>query len=97
MRESDLQRQVNRILKQIPGLWFYHPRETKKGTDGIPDIIGCYRGKFFAIELKKPGGGDPTRQLRPEQREVLNRIQQAGGKIAVLSDVEDVIRFIESL
>ncbi len=96
MRESDLQREVNRILRQIPGLWFYHPREGKKGTDGIPDIVGCFKGKFFAIELKRPGK-DPVKGLRPEQKKMLEWIKQAGGAVAVINNKEDLIRFLESL
>lgn len=96
MKEAQLQKVVNRILKQIPGLWFYHPRETKRGTDGIPDVIGCYQGIFFAIELKSPGG-DPRRKLRPEQRRVLEGIERAGGKIAVINNIDDLLNFIQSL
>lgn len=40
-------------LKSIPQLWCF--KASEKFYSGIPDIIGCYRGKFFAIELKRPG------------------------------------------
>lgn len=97
MLERDLQRRVNKILRQIPGLWFYHPKEGKRGTKGIPDIIGCFKGKFFAIELKSPRLREPAKGLAPEQQEVLEEIKQAGGKIAIINNIDDLIYFLENL
>ena len=96
MKEKELQKRVNKFLSQIPGLWFYHPRETKKGTDGLPDIIGCFNGRFFAIELKTPELKDAEKGLRPEQIKVINQIQNAKGKVLVTNDFEEVVKFIEN-
>jgi len=93
MREKELQNQVIDFLSKS-GAWFYHPRETKKGSDGIPDIIGCLNGKFFAIELKSPDVKKPENHLRPEQRKVLEKIKSSGGFVLVSNKLEEVVNFI---
>jgi Holliday junction resolvase len=93
MTEKELQSQVLDFLSKS-GAWFYHPRETKKGTDGLPDIIGCLNGKFFAIELKSPEVKKPEDYLRPEQRKVLEKIKNSGGFILVSNKLEEVVDFI---
>ena len=35
--------------------WYYMPVKNQFGTSGIPDFIGHYKGRFFAIETKAPG------------------------------------------
>jgi Holliday junction resolvase len=93
MSEKQLQKKVVEFLRKT-GAWFYHPREWKKGTDGIPDIIGCLDGKFFAIELKNPEIKDPKKKLRPEQKNVINQIKQSGGFVLVTNDLNEVVKFI---
>jgi len=43
------------------------------------DFLGCYRGAFFAIEAKAPGG-----KLTARQEDVLDRVVQAGGTVFVI-------------
>ena len=49
--ESAVKKQLLKRLKKIPNLYFF----TKEAASlrGIPDIIGCYRGRFFALEIKR--------------------------------------------
>ena len=35
--------------------WYYMPVQAGLGVKGVPDFIGCYKGKFFSIETKAPG------------------------------------------
>lgn len=35
--------------------WFFMPSQNGMGVKGIPDIMGHYRGRFFAVETKAPG------------------------------------------
>lgn len=44
------------------------------GEEGIADIIGCWRGRFLAVECKRPGE-EPT----PEQAYFLARAEAQGG------------------
>jgi Holliday junction resolvase len=91
--EKDLQRKVLEFLKYT-GAWFYHPRESKKGTDGLPDIIGCIQSKFFAIELKNPSFKSPEKKLRPEQIKQIEKIKKAGGFVLVSNNFEEIVNFI---
>lgn len=72
--------------------------QTKWGTwiqlakDGTSDIIGCYNGRFLAIEVKKPKPNKtyPTK----EQRDFIQEINDLGGLAFVARSVEDVIEMM---
>lgn len=59
---------------------------TGVGRAGIPDLLVCYDGAFFAFEVKKPVGGKLSRLQKIE----IERIQKAGGEAHVVTSVEDV-------
>lgn len=59
---------------------------------GIPDIIGVYRGRFMAFEVKRPLLGKPT----PLQRAACEKINAAGGQAHVVTSV-DAVRTILGL
>jgi len=79
MNESQLTRKVVAILKKMPGLWFYKAQD--KWTSGIPDIIGCIKGQFIAIELKSKKG-----KVTKLQAHVLGKIREAGGVALVVKE-----------
>jgi hypothetical protein len=56
-------------------IWFYKPYMAGYGKSGVPDIVGVYRGKFFSIEVKRPGKNPTMIQGRRMQE-----IAKAGGK-----------------
>lgn len=76
------------IRKNYPTVWVY--KACDRFTAGIPDLIICKEGQFYAVELKA-GANKPT----PIQGHVLRKIQGAGGQAAVCRSVEDVKRVIE--
>jgi penicillin-binding protein-related factor A (putative recombinase) len=57
---------------------------------GVADILGIWRGKLLAIEVKTPTG-----KLSPEQKQFLSRVQEEGGIAFVARSVEDVKSWIE--
>ena len=72
--ETKFQMKVRSELKKIPGLWFY--KASDRAASGIPDIIGCYQGRFFAWELKVP----PNKLKRGSlQEHVVLQILESGG------------------
>jgi hypothetical protein len=61
--------------KATPIVWYYCPLMAGYGKTGVSDIVGCYRGKFFAIEVKREG-----KQPTPIQNRRMAEIEAAGGK-----------------
>ena len=53
---------------------------------GLPDIVGCYKGRLFAIEVKAPNG-----KTSPAQDDFIARINEAGGLAFVAKDLDIVI------
>jgi Holliday junction resolvase len=54
----------------------FFPATGGYGRSGVPDVVGCWQGRFFAIECKAEGKGGNTTAL---QRRELQRINEAGG------------------
>ena len=61
---------------------------------GVPDILGCYEGVFFGIEVKTPTTMGTVSKL---QEYNLDKIQDCGGHSLVAWNVEMVEDFIEGL
>lgn len=55
---------------------------------GLPDLIGCVRGRFFGFEVKMPGKEDNT---SPRQEFVHGLIRRAGGFVAIVSSKEEAL------
>lgn len=66
-------------------VFFWKEHGGAYGTNGIPDIICCYKGRFLGLEAKLPGG-----KLTALQRRALDRINAAGGIGRRVESVDDV-------
>lgn len=62
-------------------IYHFMPATGGYGRSGVPDIVGCYRGIFFAIETKA-GTNKPTAL---QERE-LKQIRDAGGMACVINE-----------
>lgn len=60
---------------------------------GIPDIIGCYRGRFIGWEVKREAGIP----AKPIQLFYLKRIRAAGGVAALIHSVEQARTILDRL
>lgn len=58
---------------------------TGYGVAGTPDLLGSYRGRALALEVKRPGG--TVTQLQLEQ---LSLWELAGAAAAVVHSVQEV-------
>lgn len=76
--EGKVKRRVSDLLKATPGLYYWMPVPAGFGESTL-DYVGCYRGLFFAIETKKPGGKPTSRQ-----QQIIAAIERAGGKTFVI-------------
>tara|TARA_R110000782_G_scaffold12839_1_gene38061 strand:- start:164 stop:439 length:276 start_codon:yes stop_codon:yes gene_type:complete len=71
---------VTKYLKEM-GAYYFYPVTGGYGRSGVPDIIGCHKGKFFGIECKA-GKNKPT----PLQEKNLQDISSAGGIALVINE-----------
>jgi hypothetical protein len=78
--EKKVKNKVRKILTER-GVYQFMPATHGFGTSGVPDIIGCYKGRFFAIECKA-GNNRPTAL----QEKNLNTIAGAGGYSEVINE-----------
>lgn len=70
--EKAFQNKVLAYLKKLDGC--FHFKVVMANCNGIPDVIGCYKGKFFAFELKSKTG-----QPSKLQKVMMRKINNAGG------------------
>ena len=71
------------VVKQLRnlGAYYFYPVTSGYGRSGVPDIVGCYKGKFFGIECKA-GKNVPT----DLQRINLEDIDKQGGIALVVNE-----------
>jgi len=69
-------------------------RSSKHRYKGVPDIIGFYKGRFWAVEVKTP---KRRSQTTPEQAEFLKLATHNGQVAMVATSVEDVEKKIEEV
>ena len=78
--EKKVKDKVVATLKET-GAYYFFPATHGYGRSGVPDIIGCLNGKFFAIECKA-GNNKPTAL---QERE-MQRIRDTGGNTLVVNE-----------
>ena len=70
----------NRLVLFLRGLtpvpYYFFPQTGGYGRSGVPDVIGCWNGRFFAIEVKAEGKAKQTTALQDRE---LYLIKQSGG------------------
>jgi len=82
---------TGKILKYLNGLVGCYARKVPGGffSSGWPDIVGCYAGRAFLIEVKVPGN-KPTALQDAE----LSRWGAAKARTLVAYSVDDVVTFM---
>ena len=92
--EKKVKTKVVAILKEL-GAYYFYPITGGYGASGVPDIVGCYKGRFFAIECK--AGKGKTTAL--QDKNIAQIIAQGGLAIVVhednMEDVNELLRRIE--
>lgn len=84
-RERTIQRACLKTLRER-GAYAVNIAGGPSIDTGTPDILACYRGRFVAVEVKRPG------QVPTEiQRFRLKQIAKAGGHCIVATNKADVI------
>ena len=89
--EKKVKDAVVKRLKSL-GAYYFYPVSGGYGASGVPDIVGCYKGKFFGIECKA-GSNTPTAL----QEKNLRLISYANGfsKVVRETNIDEVIGALE--
>ena len=66
--EAKVKKVVSKQLKEL-GAYYFYPATGGYGRSGVPDIVGCYKGKFFGIECKA-GKNTPTALQEKNLRDI---------------------------
>jgi Holliday junction resolvase len=91
--ESKVKAKVVAQLKTL-GAYYFYPVTGGYGGSGVPDIVGCFRGMFFAIECKA-GNNKPT----PLQQKNIDAITKQGGLVWVVNEenLNEVTKVLEAI
>lgn len=76
--EGKVKAAVSAILKDTPNLYYNMPVPGGFGESTL-DYVGCYGGKFFAIETKAPGQKPTDRQ-----NVIISIMKRAGATVFVI-------------
>ena len=85
MAEKEIVVKILNYLKTVPGCFAWKEHGGIYGTAGIPDIIACIDGRFYAFEVKMPEG--KTTKL---QDATIRKILACGGIASVVRSVDEV-------
>ena len=88
--EAKVKKKVTEQLKKL-GAYYFYAFTGGYGSSGVPDIIGCYRGYFFAIECKA-GKNKPTALQEKQMRDIV-----AAGGVAIVINEENVDEVTERM
>ena len=91
--EKKVKTKVVAVLKTF-GAYYFYPVTGGYGASGVPDIVGCYHGNFFAVECK--AGKGKTTAL---QEKNIAQIKATGGLAIVVNEdnIEDVSNLMRQI
>lgn len=90
MLESAFQKKVLKYLREEVGGYWVKIHVSSYQLEGEPDIMGCYKGKFYAFELKQ--GNNTTTPLQDYK---LEQIRKNGGTAMVIRSLDQLRKLFE--
>jgi len=87
--EKQIQAEILRYLEKVPRCFVF--KTIVSNINGVPDIICCYKGIFFAFEVKTQ-----YYNATKIQRFRMNSIGAAGGVAHEVKSLDDVKRIIKT-
>ncbi len=93
-KEAVIQRKILNYLESpevTENGFFWKDQAGPYQQKGIPDIVGCYIGRFIAFEVKRPLIG----KVSPLQAKAMERIGKACGAAHIVTSVEQVKAIIK--
>lgn len=92
--EKVVVKNIMEALRNKGGFWFKTHGDVYQMV-GLPDILGCYKGRFIGIEVKRPSRKDSG--VSKIQKYVISKIKEAGGIAGVATSVEEAFEIIEEV
>jgi len=89
--EQQIQKKITNLL-EAEGCYVVKVVSATKA--GVPDILGCYEGMFFAIEVKTPSTVNNVSKLQDYN---LDKIRLCGGNSMVADSTEGIVEFLRGL
>lgn len=90
---SQVTDKIMALIRGRRGCWGYKTHGGAEQGAGLPDIICCYRGRFVAVECKRPAGGRTSKLQALE----LRKIGEAGGVALVARSVQELQVVLDGL
>jgi len=88
--ENHVKELLKKMLDEI-GALHYPASAGAYSSRGISDRIACYKGRFIAIEAKKPGRrGEENEGLSALQKRFGEEVLEAGGWFFKVDDEESI-------
>jgi len=87
--EKAIQKKIVDYLNSIPGCSADVITVARFGVPGMSDIIFCWKGKYGALEIKRPG-----KKATPIQIHWLNGKKKCGAITGVATSVEDTKKIL---
>lgn len=81
-----------KILGFLKSMGCYTVKVMAANRNGVPDILGCYKGHFIAVEVKRPGN-KPTEL----QQAHIDDINQKQGHAIVAYSVDEVETMLKEI
>lgn len=92
MPESRLVRSIIKALKKkYPKDVWYKIHIGPYQERGIPDILGCHRGRMIGIEVKLPENKKGTTKYQERQ---IHLIMEAGGYATTVTSIKEALQKI---
>lgn len=89
-KEKAIEDEIKAYIKECGGLCYkIHGGDLYQET-GIPDLLCCWGGLFFGIEVKDPQGKPSAMQLAQGAR-----IKKAHGHFIIAKSLQDVKDYLE--
>ena len=92
MAERDIVAAIIRLLKKTPRCFCWKEHGGMYGTAGVPDIIACINGRFFAFEVKTETG-----KLSKLQETTIQRIKDAKGQAFTVRSAAEVAAILKNM
>ena len=85
MLEKQITKKIKSYLNSLEGVFVWKTHGNQFSCPGVPDIIGTFKGRLIAVEVKRPGKV-PTKL----QQAFIDKLNATGAISFVATCVEDV-------